>query len=61
MVFRATSELDACFVDHECWGNTGRSNSAQRPVFVGDTDGDQTAAQENAVPFIHAAYGFGKV
>jgi phosphoglycolate phosphatase len=71
-VFRATSGLDACFVDHECWGNTGRSkgenlraiigrNSPQRPVFVGDTDGDQTAAQENAVPFIHAAYGFGSV
>jgi phosphoglycolate phosphatase len=71
-VFRATSGLAACFVDHECWGNTGRSkgenlraiiarNSAERPVFVGDTDGDQTAAEENAVPFIHAAYGFGKV
>jgi phosphoglycolate phosphatase len=71
-VFRATSGLDACFVDHECWGNTGRSkgenlraiiarNSSERPVFVGDTDGDQTAARENALPFIHAAYGFGKV
>jgi hypothetical protein len=56
-VFRATSGLDACVVDHECWGNTGRSegenlraiiarNSAERPVFVGDTDGDQLAAQQ---------------
>ena len=29
-------------------------------VYVGDTQGDANAAKEAGVPFIHAAYGFGK-
>jgi len=32
----------------------------QHPVFVGDTPGDQTAARDCGVPFLHAAYGFGE-
>ena len=29
-------------------------------VYVGDTAGDETATREAGLPFIHAAYGFGK-
>ena len=65
------SRLGGCFRDFECWGNTGLSkkqnlrvlidrNDLRHPVFVGDTPGDQTAARECGIPFLHAAYGFGK-
>jgi phosphoglycolate phosphatase len=68
--FRRTN-LGGCFRDFECWGNTGLSktqnlrvvidrNHLRRPVFVGDTVGDQTAARDCNVPFLHAAYGFGR-
>jgi len=70
-VFLRWSRLGACFRDFECWGNTGLSktqnlhalierNRLRHPVFVGDTPGDQTAARECGVPFLHAAYGFGQ-
>jgi phosphoglycolate phosphatase len=70
-VFFQTSRLGGCFKDFECWGNTGLSktqnlrvvierNRLAHPVFVGDTAGDQTAARECGVPFLHAAYGFGE-
>lgn len=71
-IFRSTSGLDDSFVDHECWGNTGASKSAnlaaviarngvRAPVFVGDTEGDLRAARDNGVPFVFAGYGFGRV
>jgi phosphoglycolate phosphatase len=64
------SRLGGCFRDFECWGNTGLSkpqnlrvlidrNQLRHPVFVGDTPGDQTAAQDCNIPFLHAGYGFG--
>ncbi len=70
--FRAWSGLDAHFVDHECWGNTGASkadnlraivarNRLSRPLFVGDTEGDRAAAEANGIPFVHVTYGFGTV
>jgi phosphoglycolate phosphatase len=65
------SKLGGCFRDFECWGNTGLTktqnlrvlierNRLRRPVLVGDTPGDQTAARDCHVPFAHAAYGFGR-
>jgi len=65
------STLGGCFRDFECWGNTGLSktqnlrvvidrNRLRHPVFVGDTSGDQAAARDCNVPFVHAAYGFGR-
>jgi phosphoglycolate phosphatase len=65
------SQLGSCFRDFECRGNTGLSktqnlsaviarNRLRHPVFVGDTAGDQAAARECGVPFLHAAYGFGE-
>lgn len=60
------------FQDVECHGRTGKSkgeniadlvrrNNLDRPVYVGDTIGDQTAAREAGVEFCFAAYGFGKI
>ena len=63
--------LASCFRDHECWGATGlpKAGNLQRvidrnrlaaTVFVGDGEGDEAAALACQVPFIHAAYGFGR-
>ena len=57
--------------DFECFGNNGNSkgenirliasrNGLKAPVYVGDTQGDYEACKEADVPFIWAAYGFGK-
>jgi phosphoglycolate phosphatase len=65
------SRLGGYFLDFECWGNTGMSkpqnlrvlidrNQLRHPVFVGDTPGDQTAAHDCRIPFLHVAYGFGQ-
>ena len=35
-------------------------NGLQHPVYVGDTKGDEEAAHAAGVPFVHAAYGFGR-
>lgn len=60
------------FKDWECIGRTGKlkcdniklvveRNGLKRPVYVGDTQLDCESAGLAGVPFIHAAYGFGKV
>ncbi len=59
------------FDDRECYGNTGLSKGenialvARRnglaAVYLGDTRGDCDAAHAAGVPFLHAAYGFGRV
>ena len=57
--------------DFECYGHNGKAkaenisllvkrNNLNFPVYVGDTEGDMEACQEAGVPFIWAAYGFGK-
>jgi len=71
-LFLRKSGLAAQFRDFECWGNTGRPkpdnlrdliarNALARPWFVGDASGDLQAAEACQVPFVHAAYGFGRV
>ena len=68
--------LDQCgfselFSDCECAGRTGKSKGQnirlvmERQgitdcVYVGDTQGDADAAKDAGIPFIHAAYGFGR-
>lgn len=58
--------------DFECIGRTGKAksenirliverNHLHNPVYVGDTQWDCDAASAANVPFIFAAYGFGKV
>ncbi len=58
------------FTDFACPGMTGllkadnirlmvEKHDLKAPLYVGDTMGDQTAAEEAGVPFAFAAYGFG--
>ena len=65
------SGFSPLFSDSECIGRTGKPkgyniravverNGLQEPVYIGDTRGDEKAAEEASVPFIHASYGFGK-
>ena len=65
------SGMGKYFTDFESAGNTGlpksenirlvvRRNGLRSPVYVGDTALDHKSAVEAGVPFIHAAYGFGK-
>ncbi|MGN1103006.1 MAG: hypothetical protein ACI4RG_12485 [Huintestinicola sp.] len=35
--------------------------SCKNAVYVGDTDGDCSAAFKADIPFVHAAYGFGEI
>jgi len=68
--FLTWSGLGTLFRDVECWGNTGLSKAAnlarlidrnglRAPVLVGDTPGDESAARECGVPFVHVDWGFG--
>lgn len=69
--FLAWSGLGPHFGDFECWGNTGRTkadnlaaviarNRLRAPWFIGDTDGDRSAADANGVRFVYASYGYGE-
>lgn len=69
--FLEWSGFQNIFKDFECWGNTKQNksenmkqiifrNMLKNPVFIGDTEGDCTAAKNCNVPFIHIEYGFGK-
>ena len=60
------------FRDYEEWERTGltkgenirlvmRRNDFDNAIYIGDTQKDQEAAVQAGVPFIHAAYGFGRV
>ena len=64
--------LGKYFTDYESAGHTGlpksqniklvaQRNGLKNPVYVGDTALDASSAREAGVPFVHAAYGFGKV
>lgn len=64
--------LEKYFTDYEDPGRTGldkagniklvvERNNLKSPVYVGDIEGDYNSATKAGVPFIHAAYGFGKV
>ena len=59
------------FADIEMSGRTGKGkaenirilmerNQIRQAVYVGDTAGDEQAARQAGIPFIYAAYGFGK-
>lgn len=70
--FLQAHRLSHLFTGHLCYGDTGRSKGEnirtvverfglKHPVYVGDTQGDRDAAALAEVPFIHAAYGFGRI
>ena len=65
------SGLKDLFADYEEWERTSLTkgenirlvmerNGYDRAVYIGDTLKDQEAAKKAGIPFIHAAYGFGK-
>jgi phosphoglycolate phosphatase len=69
--FFEASGLRSLFRDTECYGATGkpkgdniallvRRNELGSPVYIGDTAGDQIAAQRARVPYYHVDYGFGE-
>jgi phosphoglycolate phosphatase len=71
-VFFKTSGLEKYFLGHQCYGTKNmpkadnikdivNDHQLTAPVYVGDTMGDYNAAKQAGVPFIFAAYGFGKV
>ena len=70
--FLEAHKLEPYFSDFEMSGRTGmpkwsnirllmERNDLTEAVYVGDTEGDQSAARLAGIPFIHAAYGFGNV
>ena len=70
-LFLRVNKLEAYFADIECQGRTGRPkadnialvverNALDKAFYVGDTLLDMQSADGAGVPFIHAAYGFGK-
>ena len=69
--FMQAHRLEHCFAEVVSAGGTGQPKAkniadlVQRrglkaPVYVGDTDLDRRSAAQAGVPFIHAAYGFGR-
>ena len=71
-LFLDKTGLGPCITDFECPGNTGlgkgpnirlvmERNHLKHPVYVGDIEGDRSAAAEAGIPFCHASYGFGSV
>ena len=70
--FLSYHKLQYYFEDIECAGNTRlhkgeniklimERNRVKNAIYVGDTKGDYDAAKIAEVPFVYAAYGFGKV
>ena len=69
--FMGFHHLNKYFDDFECQ-RTGltkgeniklviKRNSLDKAIYIGDTESDFVAAEFAGIPFIHAAYGFGKV
>lgn len=69
--FLDTMGVGEFFADHEC-SDTGLTKGGNirlvmerggigRAIYLGDTQGDLDASDEAGLPFVHAAYGFGRV
>ena len=63
--------LGGLISDFDCFGNTGLPKgqtlrllcercNVRDAVYVGDTQGDMEASEQAGLPFVWAAYGFGK-
>jgi phosphoglycolate phosphatase len=70
--FYTYHKLDKYFQDFENPGRTGLTkgeninliierNHLQKPIYVGDTEGDHKAALFANIPLVYAKYGFGEV
>lgn len=71
-LFLDLHDMHPHFLAHQCYGTKGapkadnirdivNDHNLKAPVYVGDTMGDYDSATKAGVPFIFAAYGFGKV
>lgn len=69
--FLDTMGVGEYFSDHEC-SDTGLTKGGNirlvmerggidRAIYLGDTQGDLDASDEAGIPFVYAAYGFGRV
>lgn len=69
--FLESMNMGKYFCDYEEWGRTGllksenirlvmERNGFESAVYIGDTAGDEAAARQAHIPFIYAAYGFGR-
>ena len=69
--FLKSMKMDKYFCDTEEWGNTLKPkdenirlvmdrNNCTRAIYIGDTQKDMDSARGAQIPFIHAAYGFGR-
>ncbi len=70
--FLKAHKLGEFFEGFLCWGDTllakGETNkkliadyNLEKPVYVGDTEGDHISAIDAEIPFVYASYGFGEV
>ena len=67
--FLQTNHLEKYFTDWKCSGGKDKATNVKdlikkfkiNPLLVGDTETDYEAARIAGIPFIWAAYGFGKV
>ncbi len=69
-LFLSFSGFAALLTGYDCHGISGKPKnemlrkiklefSLQNPVYVGDTEGDELAANQAGMEFIHVTYGFG--
>jgi len=69
--FFVCTGFQSLFKDSECYGNTEQPksenirsiierNQLKTPVYVGDTAGDQMAAERGGAYYVHVDYGFGR-
>jgi phosphoglycolate phosphatase len=69
-LFLELSGLKENITAHDCHGKSGNTKkemltemkdnySLKNTVYIGDTHGDEEAASQAEIDFIHAAYGFG--
>lgn len=68
--FMKFNKLSECFTDSLTFGETGlqkadnirlivERNNLERPIYIGDTQGDCNEAHAAGIPFAFASYGFG--
>ncbi|WP_423146082.1 HAD family hydrolase [Rubrolithibacter danxiaensis] len=71
-VFLKLHQLEQYFEGHQCYGTKNmpkaenikdivKDHDLKASVYIGDTMGDYESSKKAGVPFIFAAYGFGKV
>jgi len=70
-IFLKFSKLKPFITDYDCHGmsnlpkskmlkNMVKKHSLKKPVYIGDTKGDEESANSAKMEFLHASYGFGK-